>query len=203
MEGAGRFPSRAWLCDLQQVAWLLCAFWLLCGVLSLPSSQGRFTSKRHTESTQPQAWRALRCQCFRPLIARQSGRPCAALPRRAGGRWSALHPFHRCGNGSSEGRLRLESHSRTHWGVCPPLGPRQPPQKAGTETSPEKHQKEAEAIRRQVHQPLSPSLKAAAASPRQPSAPGWWLLWAQELVRQPGRARDVGWHQPTGLGPVA
>lgn len=68
---------------------------------------------------------------------------------------------------------------------------------------PEKRQKEAEAIRPQVDQPLSPYLKAAAASPRRPSAPGWRLLWAQELVRQPGRARDMGWHQPTGLGPVA
>lgn len=74
----------------------------------------------------------------------------------------------------------------------PTAWPTTAPQKAATAW--EGPQKEAETIRRCLH--LSPYPKAAAASPRAPSGPGWWLLGGQELVRRPGRARDVGWHQP-------
>lgn len=81
----------------------------------------------------------------------------------------------------------------TH-GRLPSAWPVTTPRKAGTETSREGPQKEVGTIR--LCQRLSPYLKAVVASPHRPSAPGWWLLGGQELVRLPGRARDVGWHWP-------
>lgn len=114
--------------------------------------------------------------------------PCCA------GQGGGTVPMLQMGQQKLGGETVPEIPQQDAHGGLPSAWPETTPQKAGTKTSWEGPQKAVEAV--SLCQHLSPYLKAAAASPRRPSAPGWWLLWGQEVVRQPGTARDVGWHQP-------
>lgn len=123
-------PSHALLCDLWQVARLLCAspaVWVtlapfLLGPVNSEAACGKHSAQSTTREEFP---------CFQSRDARRSwdgggGSSLSiswslAMP----GKRAGPCPCHRCANRSSEGNQCLESHSRTHTRICPRLGLRQ------------------------------------------------------------------------------